>query len=223
VGVVQALRNLNAVNKYLFEWPIPSLTFVGLLFASGRARRWDHAFAASLTLLVVGYFFYWFQDWCFGPRFLYEAATLLVLMTARGLLVLGTSVAGRSGQTGVGAGFAGPIVLILVSSMTVAAGSNIPTLVADYGDSYWEVDAEVLRRVETAGLENAIVFTDRDYGGVFHALDPSLAGNVIYARDLGERNRALADLFPGRSPWLANEEGLRRMGPDGEPLSSGSE
>jgi hypothetical protein len=232
-GLSLTLKNLNAINKYLFEWPIPGLTFVAALFVSRRAKAWDFLLLASFAALVVAYFFYWFQDWCFGPRYLYESTTALILLTARGILELPALLAEHNDSLACKLGARRVVAGLLCVCIVVAAVGNVPALVTRYGASYWGVSAHVLHWVKAARLENALVFTQEDFGGVFHANDPDLGGKVIFARDRGAHDWDLAARYRGRSYWIAGAHGLTPLGrrpvihgveqPDVEPTAKHSE
>lgn len=210
-GLHQMLSNFNGVNKYLFELPVPSLLLVVLLFFTGARDRWDLLFVMGFFALAIAYFFYWFQDWCFGPRFLFEGAALLILLSARAIdrfpifwnEALRLPASRRSLRI---ASFTG---LALLFSVGFAA--NIPAHLRHYGSSYWGVNAEVLNAVRERGITRAVVFTRSYYAGVFPANDPLLGGDVIYATDRGPNNKLLLDLFPGFSAYVAR-------GPELKPL-----
>ena len=64
-GIVFSGHDLNMLNRFLFEWPIPALLPIGVLFASGVADR---------------------KDWLLAARFPRPAGRLLLLLVSPGLL-----------------------------------------------------------------------------------------------------------------------------------------
>lgn len=68
-GFKYVLGNLNALNYYLFEWPIPSLVSVCFFLAYGKKRFWEWLLVGWIGVLLVGHFFYYFNQLNFGPRF----------------------------------------------------------------------------------------------------------------------------------------------------------
>lgn len=195
-GITQTLSSLNGINKYLFEWPLPSLIFVVALFASRGRGIWDSLLGASFVSVLAAYFFYWFHDWCFGPRFLYETAGPLIILTARGIQqfpdwsreVLGTRGTDERLRQGLAA-----FVLLLV---IVGFASNVPAHIRNYGTSYWGVDGEVLAQVRRQGIDRGIVFVPQSkFGSVFPENDPFMQNELIFARDLGEANLRLLEHF----------------------------
>lgn len=55
-GLIQTFNNLNALNKFLFELPIPSLIFIFLAFVSLKANTWDLLLIGYASLLILAYF-----------------------------------------------------------------------------------------------------------------------------------------------------------------------
>ena len=213
-GLRQNLNNLNALNKYLFEWPVPCLFFAFLLFATGKQNKWDYLFISSFWLLSVAYFFYWFQDWCFGPRFMYEASVLMILLTARSFLnapVLVNETLGLDATPSRVKGFLGMTVMVL---FLVGFASNIRPLVKLYSTSYWGVNNSVLEAVKNRHIKNAVVFVHSYYGSVLPANSPTFDGDVIYVRDLGEKNHLMMEYYPGRKYYLADGAKISELKPD---------
>lgn len=88
-GLEAAFANWDAAAKYLFEWPIPCLIPLAGLVCLRRLTRMDRVLLATLTALTLAYIPYFFQDLCFGPRFLYAGLPAFLILTARGLRGLG--------------------------------------------------------------------------------------------------------------------------------------
>lgn len=210
-GIHQTLVNLVGLNKYLFEWPVPSLFFVFLFCGFFAMGRWDYLLLTSAFCLTGAYLFYWFQDWCFGPRFLYEAAAPLILLSARGIDAVPRLIQRRfAGERSVrtytaGTGF-------IVGAMILVGGIvYLPPHFEVYGNGYWGVTRRALSAVERAGISHAVVFTQSYYGSVFLANDPWLRNDVIFVRDLGGRNKIMADLYPDRKYYRVKEGVLEEL------------
>ncbi|MFC1592236.1 ArnT family glycosyltransferase, partial [Thermodesulfobacteriota bacterium] len=211
-GLKNTSNNLTALNRYLFEWPFPSLAFVFALLLPGMQRnRWDLLFMLSVLLLAVFYFFYYYQDLCFGPRFFFSPAPLLVLLTVRCLLQL----PGRMARLGYDRRAVRAVVCLFVCccfGYTLAV--SMPRLYAKYSDFYWHVDNALYKAVTAAGIANAVVFVDvmvppetdvpnlPVYGAGFLHNEPDLRGPVVYAVDRGQRNPELMRAYPDRSYYL---------------------
>jgi Dolichyl-phosphate-mannose-protein mannosyltransferase len=206
-GLIQSLNNLNALQRYLFEWPIPSLLIVAVLFLSRRWQLWDFLLLASWASLVVAYFFYWYQDLCFGPRFQYEALPALVLLTARGLQSTPELLRDRFGMRVTRREVRNGTALIVVLCFANMIGVGLPPLLKVYGNGYWRVNDEVYRSVRAHKLENALVFVNSNYGDAFlgnfqHGLN--LNGPVVYARNIAGAGTTLMAAYPGRHYYLSD-------------------
>ncbi len=112
-GLRGAWRSLAALNGRLFEWPVSSLwpAALGVLLPArclparclpapclhGQrfpARRRVGLALIPLSLLGV-HVFYWYQDLCFGPRYVYEALAPILILSAVGLVAESRWIAAR--------------------------------------------------------------------------------------------------------------------------------
>ena len=93
----------------------------------------------------------------------------------------------------------------------------MPRLITFYADSFWEVDNRLMKKVQSLGITNAVIF-QKSYGlkgntlgsGFLHN-SPGLNDSVVFARDLGERNLELIRFFPGRKYYLALRDTAGRV------------
>lgn len=213
-GVVHTLSNLNALERYLFEWPLPSLVLVLALFLSRPRAHWDYLLLASWLSLVTAYFFWWYQDLCFGPRFEFEAVGALALMSARGFerlpILLGERLRVAVSRERVKCG-AGMVVGLCVVAML---GVNLGPLIRKYSDSYWRVNGGVYRAVRQQGLHHAVIFVNPNYGSAFlgnFAGGLGLDGDVIYVRNIAGAGGAIMAAYPGRGYYLADRGELTEV------------
>jgi len=204
LGFVNMLDNLNALNRDLFAWPIPSLVFVAVALVSISVTRWDYLLAVSAVSLALAYVFYWFQDWCFGPRLVYEATAPLVLLTARGILAV-PRVARDVFGIGSRRAVKGTLAVLLLLCVALGLLTALPAAMRLYGHDYRGVNRDVQRAVRSRGITNAVVLVRGEYGGVFAENDPLLRSTVIYARDLGDgKNAKLMRKFEDRDFFTAD-------------------
>jgi hypothetical protein len=217
-GMHQTLDNLLGLNKYLFEWPIPSLLFVFLFLGSLKARMWDYLLIGSVFSLAGAYVFYWYQDWCFGPRFLYETSVPLILLTARGIdffpMLLQSGFKERGSLRSAYATTAFCIFLLF----GVGGAINLPRHLEVYGDAYWGVSANELKIVEKAGLRKAVVIMKDYYGRVFLANQPDLSNDVVFVRDRNRKNAALKEHFEGYSFYTLKNGILQAYDPNASEI-----
>jgi hypothetical protein len=209
-GLVNTGNNLIGLNRYLFEWPFPNLVPIVVLLLSGMAVTSDWLLFSGFFAVVAAYFFYWYQDLCFGPRFLYETAGLLVLLTARGMQAVGPLLRNRLSlavsDDSVRRWFlrAGPLVLFV----TLVIG--IPPLYLRKYRSYYHVDAALLRTVQDRRLRNAVVFC-QDLDNAYNANPLGRNGPVVYAQDYGVLNAALTLDYPGRNYFYGSGDTLLQI------------
>lgn len=210
-GVKQTLSNLNAYQKYLFEWPLPGLLFAILLFGFGRLKRWEVLFYCSAASLSLFYLFYYYQDYCFGPRFYYEATTMAVLLTSRGIILTSERLfaALRAPFT-----FLKNQLLLVIAGMSLIAFSiHVPDLVRIYRNNYFGVKTGYYDLVKEANLHDALVFVHRDFLTFFIYNSPALNGPVVYAADRGIENDRLMAFYPERHYYLFDDGRISAIRP----------
>jgi hypothetical protein len=236
-AVLETNLDLNALNRYLFEFPLPSLLFIALLFAFGKRRKWDFLLVSTIAMLVGGYFFYfWHSTVLFGPRWEYESFAALVLLSARGIREIRNSpidipqsaLAKSPGPAVRGRPLtARPLhhsvtvrlfVLCYLSMFAVA----VPTLVQKYRQGY-DVSNSTFRTVQQAGLHHAVVFARRtEEVGLHNSLN--LNSDIVFARDLGPLNPVLQTLYPDRRFYYADRDTIQEIKDlrfDSSPLKQG--
>lgn len=195
-------RNLAELLTHGFGWPpFLTLAFAVVPFATGRARAWDWLFLLGFLAVVVGYAFWWADGIMYGPRFYFEGFGFLILLTARGF--------------DVALGFASRAPVTRALILATVAGLVAYNVTA-YLPGQWQLyrgynytNHGRLDAVAAAGIHHAVVFANTtsqyawwDYGMVFSANDPLLNGDVVYARDLGDRADCQLRLdYPNRSFW----------------------
>ncbi|MBI1389472.1 MAG: hypothetical protein GC154_13595 [bacterium] len=199
-GLSNSLCNLNGLNYWLFGWPIPSLTLAAALFLPGMRRtRFDWFCLAAALSQSASYSLFFYQDYCFGPRFLYETMPFWLILSARGAsetisLVSGSGAARRSAVRALSA-------IALAFCFVMAFSTTWVERLADLDDEYWGAREQAYQTLKNGLHEkNALVFVeyDYDYYAVFPLLDPWLKSGWIVALDFSpDRNQALIREYPG--------------------------
>ncbi len=230
LGLYNALVYLRTLQGDLFGWP-PTLALAPLLIAlvgtvgsRWRQARWDLFLLGGFLGLVAIYFAWWSSTTIYGARYWYEGLPFLLLLSGRGVQLLGRGAGVLLGRAGSGrrrASWAAlaPTALAVGLLVVFNLAQVMPGQVRAY-TGYNDVDASALQRVEAAHLDHAVVFVAlnpafprRDYGKVFFANDPLLRGPVIYARDVGGGgNAALMPSFPDRQPYYLPLDGPLQPG-----------
>ena len=225
-GLIQAGNNLNGLNKYLFETPIPGLVPAALLFVTLAAGFADYLLLSVFMGLAGAYVFYWYQDLCFGPRFMYEGLAAIFLLTARGLVAFPRFVVEFAQPLPTDSGLSSPdprrvsarratlatVVFCALGALCV----GIPQQLGVYSNRYWGVDGNFRRAVKLYNISDALVFMNVDsppdyenfYGSGYQANSLDFLGPVIYARDQGEDNYVLMKRLPGRRYYFASPGAL---------------
>jgi hypothetical protein len=142
---------------YLFESAIPSLVpFLGALYLTRRADRFDRYMLTSAVLLLCLYFAYWHDGFIFGPRFVFPLVPLLALWTARFPALVrerfGSGFAYRA--TWYGLAVAGLMAVVV----------SIPARVREYAHSFVPMRLDYLAAARVAGVSNALVFVRESWG-----------------------------------------------------------
>lgn len=209
-GLEHTLDNLLAWNVFLFGGPLPALLFVALGVARDRTRPMMLALACAPALVLSIYFFYFFQDLTFGPRYLYEASVFALLAASRGIGWLPRLLprVGLVSTRVISRGFVG---WMLGLGGAIALATLIPPIVWEYAFGY-ALHGGVVDRAEAEIPEGrALVFVDGAYQRAFYAVDPELSSRILFARDLGDaRNAELVCAMPDREPWVDRDFTLSR-------------
>ncbi len=208
-GFVQARNNLlfnvMALAKNAFGWPFwLNLVFLPLPFFLQKPRREDWLLLSLLPGLMAVYFFYWQyggHDVGF-PRYYYDALPGLLLLTARGLSLLTTTM--RFSR--LPRRFTGLPYLLLLALIISNLVGYAPQALGAYKNKYG-ISTAPLKAIEQAELSNALVFVPyqiwSDFAVPFAANSPTLDGPVVFAITEGTaRDMRVIKQFPGRSCWI---------------------
>lgn len=216
MGLYNGLVYLRTLATVFNGWPAPFALAPVLLGVFGWWKGERKEFAWDLLLwlpalgLVGAYFAWWSSTTIYGPRYWYEAMPFLLLMSGRGMDLLGRMSMPKVAQIWERqVRWVVPAVLFALFTI-YALTQSLPQEIKTYTD-YNDISGESLQEVAQAHLSNALVFValdpeqpNRDYGKAFFGTDPMLEGNIVYVRDLGyDANQYFASLFPGRKAyWL---------------------
>ena len=207
-GIANTSNNLIGLNQYLFEWPIPSLAFAIIFFmAPFKKNRWDWLFLSAALAVIGSYFFYYYQDLCFGPRFYYCIMPFAIIFSVRCFMGL----PGWLEQKGFDRKkVKATLALLLICCFTYTFLFSFPRLISKYSDDYWYATDKIHAEVQRQGIKNAVVFIDVwiprgvkspnliSYGSGFQFNTPNLTDDVIYAIDLKKKNIELMNYFSDR-------------------------
>lgn len=195
---------LLALSRNAFYSPVPALFIAGLAFVlekPGRASIW---LGLTFIALPAGYVLYFFQDFFYEPRFLFETSGIFAVLCGRGLVLAYRRWAGRDGAAHF-------IATAALATLLLFVPAGLAGL-ARQGD----IDDSLREMIEAAEPGRAIIFVEPLYYPMGMALQsPFLDGDIIYVRDLGDGREELMSRYPGRAAYrFHREEGkfaLRRL------------
>jgi hypothetical protein len=148
----------------------------------------DWVLVGILVSLTLGYFPYFFQDLCFGPRFLYAGVPALLLLSARGLRGWGLLLAGLR-RIPPRQSFSVIARAATLCSM-VGLAVNVPLLLREYSSTYWGTSDLLTREVREKGIHHALMLI-QDYSQarrvLLHRLGVSHHAAQGAVADLDER------------------------------------
>jgi 4-amino-4-deoxy-L-arabinose transferase-like glycosyltransferase len=202
LGLSSAVAATGHLANYLLGWPALSLAFAVLGFAFKPRQFWDLLLAATASSLILGYVLYWTSGDVFGPRYSYEIASTLFVLSARGIVRVGAWL-----QPG-GRAWILPVLLVLL--VTINLVGYLPWQLRRYSGLYG-ISGRTREVLDQANLHNALVIVQEergwwDYAVAFSMNTPMLGGDVVYASDCSPYNEALIAEFPGRDVYYFDGE-----------------
>lgn len=195
------------MNEMLFEWRLPSLTFILLLFIGGGVRRQDGILLATYLSLVCIHALFQGKSDVFGPRYHYESVGALVILTAAAIVRLPEmlrAVFGNRHAENLIYGMCGVILFVLF------AASNIPFRYALYSRDYPEASYGYYQSIVQNVRPPALVFApgDRSFLSLAFTFPPQNDAPVIFAIDRGKENARLIAYYPCRNAYVRKEDGI---------------
>jgi len=223
-GIENEQTQLAFLLLVLNNWPLTLGLGLALLpFALGTRSRWDWFFLLLVVFLWGAYTLYFTNGLMHGPRYWYETTPLLMLLMARGadaaavlLASVASGVRERLGASPLGRTWAGVVVVYgLVLAVAIPAsndwlrgsGGDFKTDTVPHNAKelrgFNGIDDRLITLIDDARPKNALVIMDncpgwQCYGNVYWRNSPWLDGDVIYARDIPEKNAAVFAAYPDR-------------------------
>ncbi|HSL81624.1 MAG TPA: hypothetical protein VLF66_02535, partial [Thermoanaerobaculia bacterium] len=175
--------------------------------------RWDYLLLSLLPSGLLAYGGWYHLGLELGPRYLYFATGALVILAVRGVQVLPPFARETFGARSPLGTTTGAATVVVCCFLSAAVLNWVPLAVHYRSDRWWGLDRSAIEQVTRAGVTRAVVFLpDAQFRAAFLENSvPVSAGDVVYARDLGERNRELMAHFPERSYFRFQQGELRRL------------
>jgi 4-amino-4-deoxy-L-arabinose transferase-like glycosyltransferase len=203
-GLGSAVLSVGRLANCLLGWPALSLTFVLLLFVLKPRLRQDLYLLATGLALILAYVAYWTNGDVFGPRYIYESSSALLVLSGAGIVRIVRKLEAQA-RTGV------VVLLALLTCTNLFV--YLPWQFRQYHGLYG-ISARSKRILEASGLHNALVIVrdDRgwkDYAVAFSLNKPTLDGDVVYASECPSLVNQLLAHFPGRAVYYFDGQNLR--------------
>ncbi|MBI2165403.1 MAG: glycosyltransferase family 39 protein [Chloroflexi bacterium] len=233
-GLLNTWWNLSSLNLHLFGWPMGiGLALASIPFLTWQSTKWDWLLLATFLSLMAAHVFYWADGVMYGPRYYFEALPALLLLTARGILILARlpgevfSAAAPKVQSLIGGARTGGAVLMVILVLLLVYYNLVhymPGQIKTY-QGFNMMDAKAARVIKGSGIRNALVFAEHEpiwywwqYGSVFILNSPFLDGDVVVARDRGDtENARLMKAFPTREYYRFQGGRLYSLSPTQTP------
>lgn len=228
-GMSNQQTQMGYLALVLHNWPISTGLVLALLpFVLGTRLRWDWFLLGCAVCMMSAYVAYFYDGLMYGPRFWYEAAPLLILLTARGAdraagliaaAVQRVEVGPRPWPKGTQRASLTIVYALLISFAALGVHDWLRGDSADWRSDHVPrhaqdlrrfngVDDRLVREIRDAGLENALVLVDECpqwwcFGSVAWMNSPWLDGDVVIARYLDDHVDDLLAAFPDRDVYRA--------------------
>ena len=211
LGLSGAVAVIGHLANHLLGWPALSLAFVVLGFTFKPRRSWDLFLAATALSLILGYVLYWTSGDVFGPRYSYEIASTLFVLSARGIVRVGVWLQSR--------GRAWILHVLLGLLVMINLAGYLPWQLRRYSGLYG-ISGRTREILDQADLHNALVIVQEergwwDYAVAFSMNTPMLDGDVVYASDCSPYNEALIAEFSSRDVYFFDGEIVQPYIPKG--------
>ena len=195
LGLRNVLADLNALDRWVLGLPVPLVLLAAGLRRNERLPGWVWGVPVAL---LIGHFTYWYVDFCFGPRFVFEALPCIAIIAAVALGELWSRAPRRLALATLFALLAAPAIWL--------------GFYRNYGHAFYDVDDRTSRTVATAALKNALVFVPSErYSAYVWRNDPWLRRGAVYVRDRGAQNGEVIAAFPSRTAFRAEGNRLVPM------------
>ena len=192
-AIDNASNNLLGLNHWIGGWYSGSLLFVFAFLWKQKLQAWDKLFITGCCFLITFYFFYFYQDLFFGPRFFYSFTPILLLFIARSVT-----------EISLDSKFQPQILIpLLVLAILFSVPKTLPAFIKRYDPSKTQA-GKLKEQIRKNADKPTIVFLDDNTAQNFvNWNDPFLKSNIVIARDLEEQNLKVQKFFPNhKAVWF---------------------
>ncbi len=213
VGLGEAVLVVARLANWLHGWPGLSLIFVVAGFLFRPRRFWDVFLAGVALALILAFVLYWTNGNLYGPRYTFEAASALFILSAKGMRSSWQWVAAQTEKRWMRRGLAVALALLVAFDLFV----YLPWQFRAY-HGLFGITGRSKEILERADLGRALVIVRtrergwKDYAVAFSMNAPTLDGDVVYASECPPYTAQLIARFPGRAVYYFDGETVLPLG-----------
>lgn len=199
----KALMEWNQMNVMLFDWLVPNTLFA-LVAVCGVSRRYFWLVLGPVLSLTLVNLLNPFSSFTWGPRYVYEVATFLIVLTAAGIVRLPRLLSHLWPAVSDVRVLQGVSILVVVGLF--ASGWPILAIedLARYARNYQHNNHGFYTSMLRQSTKPALIFVERGHYQHVAMVNPGDEREpVVFAVDQGrDRNCRLMDYMPTRQAYV---------------------
>lgn len=198
---------IGTLNRELFCWPIIAPPLILCLFIAKAEKSYTWILAGTFFTTCL-WLFITYPGWnnLFGPRYLYETSSLLIIMFAMAIHRLPLVIRKAFSIRVALSSWRGMSYIAVVVLCILGLQEQTKKLYTKYSNNYWEGNA-TYSQIASAVEKPAIVFNSiKQFRYVSFNMPPSDDAPVIYVNDLGERNKQLMIYYSDRNAYKIHDK-----------------
>lgn len=209
LGLRHTHWRVQAMNEQLMGWPVPAFVLMLAPFVLGRANRRHLMLPLPYIGLLAVFMPFWYFEIYFPGRYTFESFPMLWVLAAAGIHALGRAGAARGPRT------ARALAALAAAGVATVALVTLPAYFERFDARFGDVEGVLPKVVQTYAITNALVFMEsvgkapeeedpanNYYATGFMRNDLDLRGDVLFARNAGDRVHTLIRHYPGRTYYL---------------------
>jgi len=205
----EALKNLS-INMALLNWESVLFLFLFLLFVLiNKKNKWDIILFATVSTIIFLHIFYHFRS----ARYYYVSYFALFLLAARGIALAEVSIKNYLPDISIKNLNYFFLLFILISNIFII---SLPQKVIKRYEIYQRL-RDPFTMVRANNLKNSVVFLSsvpERYNNISYYVQNPLdfTGDVLFVRDLKERNSELMKYYPQKDFYIYEFDRLKKSG-----------
>lgn len=212
-GFIKAQDEWRRMNIALFEWRIPGLLFAFLACLPPLYNRHIPLLLAVLLVATIANGFNRFDSDIYGPRYIYELSSIIIVLTAMGICRLPELLRQLPIALPDRRVLQGALALLIITLSAASLTVVLPEKATRSAQHFAKSDQLLWKHIAPQVAVPALVFVDPAGGrGIpkklprYHVVGwmnpPQDDAPIIFARDLGEDNEKLIAHYKDRNAYL---------------------